>query len=575
MYEDEPQDRVHDFLADAVFGEHPLGRRVLGEADVIASIPIPEIECLPPGPLHGAEHRRRRRRAPRPRADRRARRSGWSSRRGSSNGAAADSAAPPTATSAASASTQKDTEQYHICFGAPGITRDDERRFALAVLDSIFGGSTSSRLFREIREKRGLAYAVGSYNEQYTDSGLVATYIGTRADNVEEACSIIGARARAAAFGARLRPMSCSRAKEHVKGRLVLSSESTAARMTRIGRATLFDLPIFSLDEMLERVDAVTVDDLQELAVPALPRGRPLGRLHRAERGSLPQGPGAGQRGAGGLMIRVAVSGAAGRMGQAVVRGGRGCRRHRAGRPRRPLLGVPLDEVLDGADVVVDFTTPDAAPGNVRRPASMPGCTRSSARRDSTSTRCEAAAEGSGGEANCFVAPNFAIGAVLMMQAAQRIAPHMPECEIVELHHDRKLDAPSGNAKRTAELIREAGGNVHEPIHSVRLPGLVAHQEVIFGGEGQTLTIRHDSIDRRSFMPGVLLAVRRVGELPDRFTVGLETAALSGLGWGDEHGRHSTRPPRRSCALGRGEPGGAGRGRDRAGRGSSTRRSTR
>jgi 4-hydroxy-tetrahydrodipicolinate reductase len=126
------------------------------------------------------------------------------------------------------------------------------------------------------------------------------------------------------------------------------------------------------------------------------------------------------------------------------------------------------------------------------------------------------------GAANCFVAPNFAIGAVLLMQASEAIARHMPECEIVELHHDRKLDAPSGTAKRTAELIGAAGGNVHEPIHSVRLPGLVAHQEVIFGGEGQTLSLRHDSIDRVSFMPGVLLAVRRVAALPERFTVGLE-----------------------------------------------------
>ncbi len=109
-----------------------------------------------------------------------------------------------------------------------------------------------------------------------------------------------------------------------------------------------------------------------------------------------------------------------------------------------------------------------------------------------------------------------------MMRLAREVAPHMPECEIVELHHDQKLDAPSGTAKRTAELISEAGGRVHEPIHSLRLPGLVAHQEVVFGGEGQTLSIRHDSIDRRSFMPGVLLAVRRVGELPQRFTVGLE-----------------------------------------------------
>jgi 4-hydroxy-tetrahydrodipicolinate reductase len=126
------------------------------------------------------------------------------------------------------------------------------------------------------------------------------------------------------------------------------------------------------------------------------------------------------------------------------------------------------------------------------------------------------------GSANLFVAPNFAIGAVLMMQAARMVAPHMPECEIVELHHDRKVDAPSGTAARTADLVRAAGGNVHEPIHSVRLPGLVAHQEVLFGGEGQTLSIRHDSISRESFMPGVLLAVRRVADLDRSPTVGLE-----------------------------------------------------
>jgi 4-hydroxy-tetrahydrodipicolinate reductase len=111
---------------------------------------------------------------------------------------------------------------------------------------------------------------------------------------------------------------------------------------------------------------------------------------------------------------------------------------------------------------------------------------------------------------------------VLMMRFAAEAARHMSEVEIIELHHDHKLDAPSGTAKRTAELIAAAGGNVHEPIHSVRLPGLVAHQEVLLGGTGETLTIRHDSIDRRSFMPGVLLAVRKVAALPDRITVGLE-----------------------------------------------------
>ncbi len=141
---------------------------------------------------------------------------------------------------------------------------------------------------------------------------------------------------------------------------------------------------------------------------------------------------------------------------------------------------------------------------------------------DSTSRSWPGRSTDAGGNANCFVAPNFAIGAVLMMEASKQIAPHMPEAEIIELHHDQKVDAPSGTAKRTAELIRKAGGSVHEPIHSVRLPGLVAHQEVIFGGEGQTLSIRHDSIDRSSFMPGVLLAVRRVIDLPERFVVGLE-----------------------------------------------------
>jgi 4-hydroxy-tetrahydrodipicolinate reductase len=184
-----------------------------------------------------------------------------------------------------------------------------------------------------------------------------------------------------------------------------------------------------------------------------------------------------------------------------------------------PTLGAELANVLADADVVVDFTTPDTALANAR------ACLEAGVHVvvGTTGFDLEAlreAAEGS--QANCFVAPNFAIGAVLLMQVSQAIAPHMPECEIVELHHDRKLDAPSGTAKRTAELIDGAGGNVHQPIHSVRLPGLVAHQEVIFGGEGQTLSIRHDSIDRRSFMPGVLLAVRKVGGLPDRFTVGLE-----------------------------------------------------
>ncbi|MGN6217745.1 MAG: M16 family metallopeptidase [Solirubrobacterales bacterium] len=261
MYDDEPQDRVHDVLAEAVFGSHPLGRRVLGEAEVIASIPIPDIEAYhqahyaAPAIVVGAaghlEHERIVELAERlvqPPAE--------------LNGAVVEAELDG---DPRLCFLSKETEQYHICFGAPGLRRDDERRFPLAVLDAIFGGSTSSRLFREVREKRGLAYSVGSYNEQFTDQGLVATYVGTREDNIEEACAIIGAEM------ARLRsePVSeeeLARAKESVKGRLVLSSESTAARMTRISRATLFGLPIESLDQMLAKVDAIQVDDLSELA---------------------------------------------------------------------------------------------------------------------------------------------------------------------------------------------------------------------------------------------------------------------------------------------------------------------
>jgi 4-hydroxy-tetrahydrodipicolinate reductase len=181
-----------------------------------------------------------------------------------------------------------------------------------------------------------------------------------------------------------------------------------------------------------------------------------------------------------------------------------------------PDLDTDLLDVLGDADVVVDFTTPDAAPANARH------CLEAGVHCVMGTTGADFSELEGVGSANLFVAPNFAIGAVLMMEAAKLVAAHMPECEIIELHHHRKLDAPSGTAKRTAELILEAGGNVHEPIHSLRLPGLVAHQEVIFGGEGQTLSIRHDSTARESFMPGVLLAIRKVGGLDRSPVVGLE-----------------------------------------------------
>jgi 4-hydroxy-tetrahydrodipicolinate reductase len=215
-------------------------------------------------------------------------------------------------------------------------------------------------------------------------------------------------------------------------------------------------------------------------------------------------------------MINVAVSGAAGRMGQTVVGAvERADDMALVGRAD-PLLHTSLPDILPDADVVVDFSTPDSALGNARL------CLEAGVHCVMGTTGADFSSLEGVGTANLLVAPNFAIGAVLMMELAQRVAQHMPECEVIELHHDRKLDAPSGTAARTAELIRAAGGNVHEPIHSVRLPGLVAHQEVIFGGPGQTLSIRHDSIDRESFMPGVLLAVRKVASLERSPTIGLE-----------------------------------------------------
>jgi 4-hydroxy-tetrahydrodipicolinate reductase len=217
-------------------------------------------------------------------------------------------------------------------------------------------------------------------------------------------------------------------------------------------------------------------------------------------------------------VIRVAVAGAAGRMGETVCGAVSDAPDMELTGRADPALGVTVGEVLaERPDVLVDFTIPDTVLANAREalaagvhvvigttgfdPEQLRGVTG----------------------ANVFVAPNFAIGAVLMMQFAVQAARHMQRAEIIELHHDTKLDKPSGTAARTARLMNDAAPDLPPvPIHSVRLPGLVAHQEVLLGDLGQTLTIRHDSTDRQSFMPGVLLAIRRVGELSESPVVGLE-----------------------------------------------------
>jgi 4-hydroxy-tetrahydrodipicolinate reductase len=214
--------------------------------------------------------------------------------------------------------------------------------------------------------------------------------------------------------------------------------------------------------------------------------------------------------------IRVAVAGAAGRMGTTVCAAVQGADDMELTGRADPALDTQLADVLGGADVLVDFTIPATAVRNAREAvAAGVHVVIGTSGFDPQELR------GLTG-ANVFLAPNFAIGAVLMMQFAAEAARHMAKAEIIELHHDGKLDAPSGTAARTAALMNEARPDREVPIHSVRLPGLVAHQEVILGDVGQTLTIRHDSIDRHSFMPGVLLAIRRVGALTESPVVGLE-----------------------------------------------------
>lgn len=215
-------------------------------------------------------------------------------------------------------------------------------------------------------------------------------------------------------------------------------------------------------------------------------------------------------------MIRVAVSGAAGKMGATVCAAVEAAEDMELVGRADPTLGVELSDVLGDAEVVVDFTRPDTALANARQ------IIEAGVHCVTGTTGVDYSELEGVGTGNLFFAPNFAIGAVMLMEVSKKIAPYMPDCEIVELHHMAKIDAPSGTAKRTAELIRDAGGNVHDPIHSIRLPGVIASQEVTFGAEGQTLAVRHETYSRESFMPGVLLAVRKVGILSGGVTVGLE-----------------------------------------------------
>ena len=266
MYEDEPSDKVHDVLSSAVFGDHPLGRPVIGRAEVISSVPVPDIaryhdhrynsDNLVLAAAGNIDHDRLveldRRGAGRA-AERL--RTGASSR--------------PRAPRRGCSSTRRRPSSTTCASGRPACRVDDERRFVLRVLDTVLGGSTSSRLFQEIREKRGLAYAVYSYQSHYVDAGQTSLYVGTRPENVQEAFEIIGRELERI----RTEPVSeaeLDRAKENVKGRTVLSMESPLARMNRLGSSLLMGVPLLTLDETLAKIDAVTLDDLASLAVELL-----------------------------------------------------------------------------------------------------------------------------------------------------------------------------------------------------------------------------------------------------------------------------------------------------------------
>ena len=264
MVEDTPNDLVHDIAAEAVFGAHPLGRPVIGSAEVISTVSrralagyhrrayqSEKIVLAAAGNVdHDGAHV-----APR-------RATGTAPRRGRVSPLASPHGSRSSRGFASSARTRSSTTSVSA---RPGIARIDERRFAGSLMDAIVGGSASSRLFQEIREKRGMAYSVYSYSSQYEDAGQVGVYVGTREDNLAECLEIAVAELTDIA-GGNVRADELARAKENLKGRILLSLESTSARMTRLGKSTITDTPLLTPEQIVKRLDAVTAGEVAELA---------------------------------------------------------------------------------------------------------------------------------------------------------------------------------------------------------------------------------------------------------------------------------------------------------------------
>jgi predicted Zn-dependent peptidase len=275
MYEDDPQDRVFDVLGEAVFGGHPLGRAVIGRAEVVGSVTREQLRAFHATHYTPAEVVI----AAAGSVDHDALVAmtlAAEAGRGVESAVAAPAVGELRADGAGGLGEapqfqrrvrflRKDTEQYHLCLGGRGMAREDERRFALRVLDNILGGGASSRLFQEVRERRGLAYSVFSFSNLYAHTGEVGLYVGTRPENLREAVAVLAAELeRFVQEPADAQELERSR--ENAKGRMVLAMESTAARMNRLGSSVLCDLPILSVEEVIAHIDAVTMDDLRELA---------------------------------------------------------------------------------------------------------------------------------------------------------------------------------------------------------------------------------------------------------------------------------------------------------------------
>lgn len=265
MYEDTPQELVHDLISEAVFGGHPLGRPVIGSAGVISGLTRRMVSAYHRARYTGenvvvaaagsVDHARLVQLL-----ERMAAKGGEPPRRKPAARPPLLQAPPPSLRFQ-----PKDTEQYHVCLGAPGIARSDRRRFTASILDGVLGGSASSRLFQEVREKRGLAYAVYSFASQYADSGQLGIYLGTREENLAACLEIVAEQLGEVASGG-LREVEIARAKENLKGRIMLAMESTASRMNRLGKSVVTDSEILSLDRILAEIEAVDADGVAGLA---------------------------------------------------------------------------------------------------------------------------------------------------------------------------------------------------------------------------------------------------------------------------------------------------------------------